>query len=58
MNKDIVKVSRGKDPGEERIVAGLEFMWRLTLDCWSFKETGYAEPRLQRHIVVLNKASG
>ena len=57
MNKDIVTVVRGKNAGEERIVAGLEFVWRLTLDCWSFREKYNAEPRLQRHIVVLNKAS-
>jgi len=30
-------------------------MWRLTLDAWSFKEKLSAEPRLQRHVVVLKR---
>jgi len=30
-------------------------MWRLALDAWSFKEKLSAEPRLQRHVVVLNR---
>jgi hypothetical protein len=30
-------------------------MWQLTLDAWSFKENSNAEPRLQRHVVVLKK---
>lgn len=28
-------------------------MWQLALDAWSFKENLNAEPRLQRHVVVL-----
>ena len=30
-------------------------VWRLTLDAWTFKENIDAEPRLQKHIVVLRK---
>jgi hypothetical protein len=30
-------------------------MWRLTLDAWSFKGKLDAEPRLQRHVVMLKK---
>lgn len=33
----------------------LGMMWQLALDAWAFKENLNAEPRLQRHIVVLNK---
>lgn len=33
-------------------------MWRLALDAWSFKEQINAEPRLQRHVVVLKKRRG
>lgn len=30
-------------------------MWQLTLDAWAFKEDIGAEPRLQRHLVVLKR---
>lgn len=30
-------------------------MWQLALNAWAFKENLNAEPRLQRHIVVLKK---
>jgi hypothetical protein len=33
-------------------------MWQLTLDAWSFKEKLDAEPRLQRHVVVLKRRGG
>jgi hypothetical protein len=33
----------------------LELMWELTLSSWSFKENLNAEPRLQRHIIVLKR---
>lgn len=33
----------------------LGMMWQLTLDAWSFKERSNAEPRLQRHVIVLKK---
>jgi hypothetical protein len=33
-------------------------MWQLALDAWAFKENLNAEPRLQRHIVVLKKRRG
>jgi hypothetical protein len=36
----------------------LGMMWRLTLDAWSFKENLDAEPRLQRHVVVLKRRGG
>ena len=28
-------------------------MWQLALDAWAFKENLNAEPRLQKHIVVV-----
>lgn len=36
----------------------LSMMWQLALDAWSFKENLNAEPRLQRHVVVLKKRRG
>ena len=33
----------------------IDMMWRLALDAWSFKEDIRAEPRLQRHVVVLKR---
>jgi hypothetical protein len=36
----------------------LDMMWQLALDAWSFKENLNAEPRLQRHVVVLKRRRG
>jgi hypothetical protein len=36
----------------------LGMMWQLALDAWSFKENLNAEPRLQRHVVVLKRQRG
>lgn len=36
----------------------LGMMWQLALDAWSFKEKLNAEPRLQRHVVVLKRRRG
>jgi hypothetical protein len=33
-------------------------MWHLALDAWAFKENLNAEPRLQRHLVVLKRRRG
>lgn len=33
-------------------------MWQLALDAWSFKENLNAEPRLQRHVVILKRGKG
>lgn len=41
---------KGKTPQE---LIGM--MWQLALDAWSFKENISAEPRLQRHVVVLKR---
>ena len=41
---------RGKSPQEL-----LGMMWQLTLNAWAFKEKLDAEPRLQRHVVVLTR---
>lgn len=43
----------GKSPHE---LIGM--MWQLALNAWSFKETINAEPRLQRHVVVLKRGRG
>jgi hypothetical protein len=44
---------QGKSPAE--LVA---MVWQLTLDAWSFKEKLDAQPRLQRHVVVLKRRRG
>lgn len=41
---------KDKTPGEL-----IEMVDQLTLDAWAFKENLNAEPRLQRHIVVVKK---
>jgi hypothetical protein len=42
-----------KSPGE---LIGM--MWQLALNAWAFKENLNAEPRLQRHVVVLKRRRG
>lgn len=44
---------RGKTP--EQL---LGMMWQLALNAWTFKENLDAEPRLQRHVVVLKRRRG
>ena len=44
---------KGKTPGEL-----IEMVDQLTLDAWAFKENLDAEPRLQRHIVVVRPRQG
>jgi hypothetical protein len=44
---------KDKTPAER-----IGMMWQLTLDAWSFKEKLDAEPRLQRHVVVLKRRGG
>ena len=36
----------------------LAMMWQLALNAWTFKENLNAEPRLQRHVVVLKRRRG
>ena len=44
---------KGKPPQE---LIGM--MWQLALNAWAFKERLHAEPRLQRHVVVLKRRGG
>jgi hypothetical protein len=64
MNRSIVRKTKlhqtvrnndlsGKTPGE---LIGL--MWQLALDAYSFRKDLDAEPRLQRHVVVLKRGRG
>ena len=41
---------RNKPPGEL-----LGMMWQLALSAWTFKDNLDAEPRLQRHVVVVKR---
>ena len=36
----------------------LGMMWQLALNAWAFKDNLNAEPRLQRHVVVLKRRGG
>jgi hypothetical protein len=44
-----------KDKSPEQLIG---MMWQLALNAWSFKENLNAEPRLQRHVVVLRRRRG
>ncbi len=44
-----------KDKSPQQLIS---MMWQLTLNAWSFKENLNAEPRLQRHVVVLKRGRG
>jgi hypothetical protein len=33
----------------------LGMMWQLALDAWSFKKNFNAEPRVQKHVVVIKR---
>lgn len=41
-----------KDKSPEEL---LGMVWQLTLSAWTFKDNLDAEPRLQRHVVVLKR---
>lgn len=41
-----------KDKSPQQLI---DMMWQLSLNAWSFKENINAEPRLQRHVVVLKR---
>ncbi|WP_456426293.1 hypothetical protein [Rhodocaloribacter sp.] len=36
----------------------LAMVWPLTVTAWTFKERGFAQSRLQRHIVRLRRREG
>ena len=44
-----------KDKSPQQLIG---MVWQLTLNAWSFKENLNAEPRLQRHVVVLKRRRG
>jgi hypothetical protein len=56
VRKGVLRTADGaadlKDTSPEEL---LGMMWQLALDAWSFKENLNAEPRLQRHLVVLKR---
>jgi hypothetical protein len=58
MDRKQIVVLRENKEGDSRISDGISCVWQMTLDCWSFKEKLNAEPRLQRHFVVLKPARG
>jgi hypothetical protein len=41
-----------KDKSPQQLIG---MMWQLALNAWSFKENLNAEPRLQRHVIVLKR---
>ena len=64
MRNILIRRSSLHDPDNERDLKDkspqqlIGMMWQLTLNAWSFKENLNAEPRLQRHIVVLKRREG
>lgn len=44
-----------KDKSPQQLIG---MMWQLALNAWSFKENLNAEPRLQRHVIVLKRQRG
>ena len=44
-----------KDKSPQQLIG---MMWQLALNAWSFKENLNAEPRLQRHVIVLKRGGG
>ncbi len=60
MRQVLVRKRRRHDPPDDDLAGTtpeqrLGMMWQLALDAWAFKEGLDAEPRLQRHVVVLNR---
>jgi hypothetical protein len=44
-----------KDKSPQQLIG---MMWQLALNAWSFKENLHAEPRLQRHVILLKRRRG
>jgi hypothetical protein len=44
-----------KDESPQQLIS---MMWQLALNAWAFKENLHAEPRLQRHVIVLKRRRG
>jgi hypothetical protein len=45
----------GRDLKDKSPQELLGMMWQLALNAWAFKDKLNAEPRLQRHVVVLKR---
>jgi hypothetical protein len=64
MRKIVVKKMSLRDSDDGSDLKGkspqqlIGMMWQLALNAWSFKENLNAEPRLQRHVVVLKRRRG
>ena len=63
MKKMLVRKFLLHDPGDNDLKGKssdqlIGMMWQLALDAWAFKENLNAEPRLQRHVVVLKRRTG
>ena len=61
MKKTLVRKKTLREVTEDDDLQGkspqqlIGMMWQLALSAWSFKERLHAEPRLQRHVVVLKR---
>ena len=62
--RDLIRKSTLDKPDNREDLKGkspqqlIDMMWPLALNAWAFKENLNAEPRLQRHVVVLKKRRG
>jgi hypothetical protein len=61
MEKAVIRKTSLREPNEDEDLKGKSpeqptgMMWQLALIARSFKENLHAEPRLQRHVVVLKR---
>jgi hypothetical protein len=61
MEKAVIRKTSLRESNEDEDLKGkspeqlIGMMWQLALSAWSFKENLHAEPRLQRHVVVLKR---
>jgi len=59
-----LRVRTSREPDHEEDLKGMSvdqllgMMWQLALSAWSFRMNLDAEPRLQRHVVVLTRREG
>jgi len=64
MDKKTIRIRSKSEADEDDDLKGLTandligMMWQLTLSAWSFRMKLDAEPRLQRHVVVLKRGKG
>ena len=60
----VIRTRTAAEPDHEEDLKGMSadqllgMMWQLALNAWSFRMNFNAQPRLQRHVVVLTRREG